>query len=184
MKGICTTLFCFMVLSTFVSGCGTAYKVAMDERNVRTQAKDEKITMAIRKQIIDDNQVKFLDISTYCYDGHVYLVGEYENPTQKRQALKLANGVEGVKSVTGYFLPKTKGDLCGTTDNLELSARVKAKLIKDKNIWSTNIEVKSLQCHIILLGLVGSQDQIKKAIVHAKEVDGVRSVKSYLKSIK
>ncbi|MFC1533202.1 BON domain-containing protein [Thermodesulfobacteriota bacterium] len=131
-----------------------------------------------------DKQVKILDISTYCYDGNVYLVGEYENPIQKRQALKLAKGVEGVKSVTGHFLPKRKGDLCGATDNLELIARVKAKLIKDEDIWSTNIEVKALQCHILLLGLVGSRNQISKAITHAKKVDGVRRVKSYLKSVK
>jgi len=173
-----------MVLFTFGSGCGTVYKVAMDERNIRTQAKDEKITMAIRKRIVNDNQVKFLDISTYVYDGHVYLVGEYETSAQKTRAIKLAKEVEGVKSVKGHFLPKKKGDLCGTTDNLELIARVKAKLIKDKDIWSTNIEVKSVQCNIVLLGLVGSRNQIRKAITHAKKVDGVRSVKSYLKSIK
>jgi len=184
MKGICAVLFCLMVLFNFASGCGTAYKVAVDERNIRTQARDEKVTMAIRKKIVDDNQVKFLDISTYVYNGHVYLVGEYETSDQKTRAIKLAKEVEGVKSVQGHFLPKKKGDLCGTTDNLELSVRVKAKLIKDKGIRSTNIEVKSVQCHIILLGLVDSRNQIRKAISHAKEVDGVRSVKSYLKSIK
>ena len=184
MQKLFLVLFCFIFLPLFNSGCGTAYKVAMDERNIRTQASDEKITMAIRKKILDDNQVKFLDISTYVYNGHVYLVGEYEDSSQKTQAIKLAKEVENVKSVKSHFLPKRKGDLCGTTDNIELSTRVKAKLIKDKDISSTNIEVKSLQCHIILLGLVGSKNQIRKAVAHAKKVDGVRSVVSYLKAVK
>ena len=155
MKRINPVLFCLMIIGVLTSGCATAYKVAMDERNIRTQAKDEKITMAIRKKIIDDDQVKYLDISTYCYNGHVYLVGEYKTINLKRRAVKLAKEVEGVKLVTDHFLPKKKGDLCGTLDNIELGARVKTKLIKDKDIWSTNIEVKAVQCNIVLLGLVG-----------------------------
>jgi hyperosmotically inducible protein len=60
--------------------------------------------------------------------------------------------------------------------------KVKAKLIGDKDIWSTNIDVKSVQCNIVLYGLVASKNKIKKAIGHAKSVEGVRSVKSFLKS--
>lgn len=140
--------------------------------------------MAIRKRFVDDDAVKYLDISTYCYDGQVYLVGAYETLDQKNRAVKLAREVEGVKSVKDHFLPKKKDDPCGTKKNIELMARVKAELIKDKDIWSTNIEVKAVQCHIILLGLVGSQKEVSEAIAHAKSVEGVRSVTSYLKAVK
>jgi hyperosmotically inducible protein len=164
-----------------ILGCGTAYKVAVDQRNVSTQYEDEKITMAIRNDVMEDSELDFLDISVYCYVGRVYLVGEYNKVGQKNRAVKIAKAVEGVKSVTAHFLPKRKGDLCGTTDNLKLKAKVKAKLIGDENISSTNIEVKSLQCHIVLLGLVGYRTQIRKAVAHAKRIEGVRSVKSFLK---
>ena len=139
--------------------------------------------MAIRSKFAADEVVDYLDISTYCYKGHVYLVGEYETIKQKNQAVKLAREVEGVKSVKGHFLPEKKQGTCGTKDNLELVARVKVELIKDKDIWSTNIEVKGVQCNIVLLGLVGSKQEIDEAIVHAKSVEGVRSVKSYLKVV-
>ena len=153
----------------------------MDERNIRTQAHDEKIEMAIRKMIAESDQVKFFDISTFCFNGNVYLVGEYDVSSQKNAAVKLAKNVEGVKSVTEYLLKKREGDLCGTADNLELVAKVKSKLIKDMDIRSTNIKIKSVQCNIVLLGLVGSRDEIDKAIHYAKSVAGVRSVKSFLK---
>ena len=58
---------------------------------------------------------------------------------------------------------------------------IRTRLIKDKELRSPNIEVKALQCHIILLGLVGSQGEISKAVAHAKGVKGVRGVASYLK---
>ncbi len=164
------------------SGCGTIYSAAVDERNVSTIASDTKIKSTIVKKFYDDDNIKFLDISTGCYQGHVYLVGEYDNAVQKNSAIKIVNSIKGVKSVTTYFLPKKKGDLCGTDENLGIVAKVKVKLVGDKEIWSTNIDIKSVQCNVILYGLVGSKTEINKAIAHAKNVEGVRSVKSFLKS--
>lgn len=172
--------FCATIL-LFSSGCGTMYKVAVDERSLSTQVEDEEITMAIRKKFFDDATVKYLDISTYCYRGDVYLVGEYEDVKQKEQALKLAREVQGVKSVSAYFLPKRSTGDCGKGDNLKLMAKIKAKLIKDRDIWSTNIEVKTLQCRAVLLGLVGSEKEIRKAIAHARSISGVKGVKSFLR---
>lgn len=181
MKRIYKLIFCVIVMGFLDSGCGTAYKVVMDQRNVKTQAQDEKIELTIRKKLADSDQVKLFDISTYCFNGNVYLVGEYDVSSQKGDAVKLAKQVEGVKSITQYFLPKKAGDHCGTSDNIELTVKVTANLVKDKGISSTNIKVKSVQCNIVLLGLVGSKKQITKAVAHAKSVIGVRSVKSYLK---
>jgi hyperosmotically inducible protein len=181
MKSIVKMLPIFIIL-LMVSGCGTIYSAAVDERNVSTIASDTSIKGEIVKQFIDDDKIETLDISVGCYKGHVYLVGEYDTAVQKDRAINIAKGVEGVKSVTPYLLPKKKGDICGTDENLAITGKVKAKLIGDKDIWSTNIDVKSVQCIVVLYGLVGSQSEINKAIAHAKGVDGVRNVKSFLKS--
>ncbi len=174
-------IFVVLTLVIITTGCGTIYKSAVDERSLGEQYDDQKITTAIRKKFTDDEKIKYFDISTYVYNGHVYLVGEYETAEQKNQAVKLARQVEGAKSVTDYFLPKKKDETCGTTANLELLGKVKKNLVGDKDISSTQIEVKALQCNIILLGLVASADEISKANAHAKAVEGVRSVKSFLK---
>jgi hyperosmotically inducible protein len=128
-----------------------------------------------------DEKIKYFDISTYVYHGDVYLVGEYDTVDQKNRALKLAGQVEGVKSVNSFFLPKQEDDTCGATTNLELRAGVKKALIGDRDISAIQVEVKALQCNIILLGVVGSEDEIKKAVSHAKNVEGVRSIISFLK---
>jgi hyperosmotically inducible protein len=181
MQKFSWNFYIILILGILMTGCTSIYKSAVDQRSVGKQYDDEKITMAIRKKFSDDEKIKYFDISTYVYNGHVYLVGEYDSVDQKNQAVKLAGEVEGVKSVTDYFLPKKKDDTCGTTADLKLSAKVQMKLIGDKDISSTQIEVKALQCNIILLGLVASANEINKATAHAKAVEGVRSVKSFLK---
>ncbi len=183
MKKYVVLISCFAIMA-IVCGCTTVYKAAVDERNVSTIASDDKIAVTISKRFLDDASIKVLDISADCYNGRVYLVGEYENKNQKDTAVKIARGVEGVKSVTTYMLPKKKEDNCGTSDNLSIIAKAKAKLIKDKEIWSTNIKIKSVQCNAVLLGIVGSRAEIRKIIAHVNSVEGVRSVKSFLISTK
>ncbi len=89
-----------------------------------------------------------------------------------------------MKGITTYLLPENPKALCGTAQNLELTVKVKAKLIGDKEIWSTNIDVTTIQCITVLWGIVGSQSEISKAIAHAKSVEGVTKVKSFLKAVK
>jgi hyperosmotically inducible periplasmic protein len=180
MKKIIIVQFFIFLLA--VTGCGTIYSTAMDERNMSTIGSDTTIKGTIVKKFYDDDKIKSLDISTGCYHGHVYLVGEYDTADQKNRAIKIAKSVEGVKNVTTYLLPKKKGDPCGTDENLEIVGKVKAKLVGDKDIWSTNIDIKSIQCQVVLYGLVGSKKEINKAIAHAKSVEGIRGVKSFLKS--
>ncbi len=179
-------MIAFLLILPGFLGCQTVYTstygVAVEERSVKTIASDQKIKLTIQQKFLEDNTIKILDISTFCYNGNVYLVGEYGARKQRERAMEIATGVPGAKSVTPYLLPKRKGDTCGTTDNITIAAKVNTKLIADKDIWSTNIDVKVVQCTVVLLGIVGSEKEISKAVAHAKSVGGVRDVISYLKS--
>ncbi|MBG0788903.1 MAG: BON domain-containing protein [Desulfovibrionaceae bacterium] len=162
------------------SGC-TVYNVAVEERSVGTYVDDEAITFTIKKEFLADDTVKYLDYDAASYEGHVYIVGEYENRTQVDRAVAIAKGVKGVRTVTTYLLPKNDSDHCGTTDNLEIYGRIKKDLVADGDIWSTNVQIKTVQCNVVLLGIVGSMNEREKIIDYAKKTKGVRSVKSYLK---
>jgi hyperosmotically inducible protein len=180
MKARAASLALVFLLAV-LAGCTTVYKAAVDERSVGTMASDTKIKATILGRFIDDETIKTLDISASSYEGQVYLVGEYEKQAQKSRAIEIAKGVEGVKGVTSYFLPKKENDKC---PNLELTAKVKANLIGDTDIWSTNVDVKTMQCTVVLWGLVGSKAEVDRAVGHAKSVEGVKQVKSFLRPVK
>jgi hyperosmotically inducible protein len=158
------------------------YKIAVDERDIKTQISDKTINAEILARYVDDEKIKALDISADSYEGDVYLTGEYESAEQKKQAETIAKDVDGVKSVTTHLLPKKELKDCGTTDNLAITANVKKALVGDGDIWATNVEVKAIQCkYVVLLGVVGSQEELDKSIEHAKATEGVESVKSFLR---
>ena len=181
MKNIIRIIL-FLIFSLSSSGCSVIYTTAVDQRDMETILNDTKIKFTIGNKFYDDEAINSLNLSSGCYSGHVILVGEYDKAFQKKRAIKIAKSIEGVKSVTTYLLPKNKDDVCGTDDNIKLTLEVKTKLVGDKDIWSTNIDVKSVQCNVVLYGLVASENKIKKAVAHAKSVEGVRSVKSFLTS--
>lgn len=168
-------------IALYTAGCGTIYEAAVDERSVSTIASDKVIEIKIMKKLTDIKSGDLLDVSVTSYHGDVFLVGEYEDFAQKSRFLSAAKSVEGVRSVKSYFLKADKNNSCDSKKNIELTAKVKAELIADKSIWSTNVKVSTMQCQVVLWGTVGSYAEVTKSIAHAKSVAGVKSVKSFLK---
>ena len=161
------------------AGCA-AYTIPVEERSTGTIIDDKTITLTIEKEFLKDDSIKYMDFSASTYEGAVYLYGEYENKGQVDRAKAIANDIQGVKSISTYFLPKSRRGECGITDEVELNARLTKELVADKNIWSTNVDVEIVQCNIVLLGVVGSQAELQAVLDHANAVPGARSVKSFL----
>lgn len=181
MKQLTANLLVLLLLlcAQAVTGCAV-YDVAVEERNVSTYTEDRKRSFVIEEQFLKDDNIKYLDFDAYSYEGHVYIIGEYESRFQANRAVDIAKSVEGVKTVTTYFLPKRAEDTCGLTDNMDIEAKLRQKLVKDDSIWSTQIDSEVIQCTIVLLGIVGSEQEKAAAIAHAKAIPGARSVKSFM----
>jgi len=168
-----------VVSAMLMSGC-TVYDVAVEERNLGDWTSDKNISYAIERAYLNDELVRYLDFDAFCYEGQVFVVGQYESRDQVKRAVEIAEGTKGVRSVTTFVMPKKAHDDCGTADNLGLYTKVKQKLVADTDIWSTNIDIKTMQCHIILLGIVGSVSERDAAVAHARSVEGARGVESFL----
>jgi hyperosmotically inducible protein len=173
------TLLCLMLFATLLPGC-TVYDVAVEERNLGDWTSDKNISYSIEREYLRDDLVKYMDFDAFSYEGKVFIVGEYESRDQVKRAVSIAENTEGVRSVTTYLLPKKAHDYCGTTDNLELYTKVKQRLVTDTEVWSTNIDIKTVQCNVVLLGIVGSATERDTAIAHARSVEGARGVESFL----
>ena len=174
----------FLVMAVLMvatlNSCTTAYSAARDERTLGDIVDDKKIAAKIKYALIRDDTIKGLDVSVYVYYGKCYLVGVVESGAQKSKAIQLARGVEGVKSVIPHLLNKKDVSMGKTIDDVGITAKVKAKMIGDKEMKATQVDVKTLYGHVVLLGIVGSAKDKNKAAAHARGIENVRSVKSYI----
>ena len=172
-----------LALLPALGGCGTIYKASVDERDVGTFVDDGRIESTVRARLVQDDLVKLRDISVNSYKGTVYLVGEFESDKQKQRAVKLAHGVDGVGRVTVVPFPKRDDPTCGTTDDLALYAKIKGRLVQDRDIWSTQVDIKVVQCNVVMLGLVNSQREVSEIMAHVNSVEGVRTVQNYIRAL-
>lgn len=183
MKNIFYTIVFVVFVLISNTGCvGTVYSAVHDERNIKTIASDSLIETKILKELAVEKSSDLIDVAVTSYQGDVFLVGEYKDNKQKSRFLAATKDIEGVKSVKSYLVKADKEHPCDTKKDLGITAEVRGKLIADTSIWSTNIELSTIQCQVILWGTVGSSVEIKKAIKHAEDVKDIDSVKSFLKT--
>jgi osmotically-inducible protein OsmY len=43
------------------------------------------------------------------------------------------------------------------------------------------VDVETVNCIVVLLGIVGSKQEIEKVVTHARNVTGIHGVKAFLK---
>jgi hyperosmotically inducible periplasmic protein len=174
-------LIVLICLGFALSGCGTAYSAARDERTIGTVIDDKKLEGKIKYELVRDDTIKGLDISVYVFFGKAYLIGVIETGVQKSRAIAIAKAIKGVTSVSTYLLDKGASTVGKSVDDLAITAKVKARMIKDKEMKATQVNVKTVLGHVVLLGIVGNQKDANKAVRYAKSVENVRKVKSYIR---
>ncbi|WP_207264337.1 BON domain-containing protein [Desulfovibrio sp. Huiquan2017] len=169
-------LLCLTLSSIAWTPWGAIYDSARDERSVGDQAADKKISLAIKKDLADKDSGAALKIHVYSFLKHVYLVGAINDNAFRAFAVKTAKGTEGVIRVTTYFVAESDT----TADDLELAAKVRAELIGNGDLSSTQIEQEVLNGEVVLLGMVRSKADAALAVKVARSVGGVRKVTSFL----
>ena len=173
-----------LLLAALIAGCNpftTAYKVAVDPREASVQAKDKEIANTVLARFASEFGTGVLDIEPYAYAGRVYLVGQYEKAERKDRAVELARSVDGVKNVKTYVMLKRDVAGCSAAQNFALAKEIGTRLLADPDVPGTNIDVATVQCTAVLLGLVSTQDEAARAIEITKKVSGVRKVTSFVR---
>jgi hyperosmotically inducible protein len=184
-------LFLLIFLALTTTGCSvksaikntvkTVYKTSVDERPLRHIFNDKKLTSLLMARLIEDDVTRILDVTAVCYFGYPFVVGQCETLDEAQRIMDIAWEVTG-KPAVPYLLKKGEGEDCNPALNLEMAYETTARLTADKKIFATNVTVKTVQCHVVLLGVLGSKESILAAIEHAKKVFGVQKVQSFLVS--
>lgn len=92
----------------------------------------------------------------------------------------MLNKTESTADAAGKKIDSSMTKVGNFMDDSGITAKVKAALVDDKNIKSTDISVKTDNKVVTLSGFVESQAQAEQAVAAAKKVEGVTSVSDKL----
>ena len=143
---------------------------------VGTDIDDGAVTTKVKSALLADADVKSFDIKVETRKGEVQLSGFVDNQVQMDRAIAVAKGVEGVKSVDNKMSLKTDTTVGEKIDDGVITTKVKAALLGDSGVKSSDISVVTSDGSVQLSGFVNDQTQIDRATEVARGVDGVKNV--------
>ena len=175
-----------LISALTISGCGKSGEKAATpasepapaaKTTVGTDIDDSTITTKVKSALLADADVKSFDIKVETRKGEVQLSGFVDNQAQIDRAIAVAKGVEGVKSVDNKMSLKTTDTTVGEKiDDGVITTKVKAALLADSGVKSSDISVVTRDGVVQLSGFVDNQTQIDRATEVARGVEGVKNV--------
>ena len=144
---------------------------------------DTAITAKVKADILQAPTLKSSEINVETFKGVVQLSGFVAAQADITKAAEVARQVAGVKEVRNDLLLKdktttTSASMGEIVDDTAITANVKADILQESTLKSSEIKVETFKGVVQLSGFVGSQADIAKAGELAGKVKGVKSVKN------
>ena len=148
-----------------------------------TPAEDSDITTGITALLISENDIPSNSISVSTKDRIVTLKGTVDTALQAHKAIEIASSVNGVIDVVDSQL-KLKGSQSLIADSL-ITAKVKGKIrylyTSEKIADGYDLHVETTDHVVHIFGKVAREADLDTVVAAAKEVKGVKSVKTNIK---
>ncbi len=136
---------------------------------------DTVITTKVKAAILGEDSLKSTEINVETFKGIVQLSGFVSSSADENKAVELARSVKGVKSVKDDMrLREGSGQYI---DDTVITSKVKAAILGESSLKSTEINVETFNGIVQLSGFVTSSANKSKAVELARSVKGVKSVK-------
>jgi osmotically-inducible protein OsmY len=179
VRGVTCALGALALVHT---GCTTAvivaYQTLSDVRTMQEQHEDARIMGTIKDELATKSGVATaLQIHVFSHLGRVVLAGIVE-PGSKlgAEAISVARGVEGVRKIDSVYLPARPS----YPRDLTISLKLDAKIVADLELRRAQVEWTVLAGTVIVTGLVDSDEKVRRVVEHARSIDNVTAVRSYI----
>jgi osmotically-inducible protein OsmY len=161
--------------AAFIAGATAGGVVISDRRSISTMLQDKQITYKALIQLNSEPLLKGSHITVATFNGVVLLVGETETPTLRHRAYELVKAVPHIRRINNIITISQPLNHSERSVDVWITTKVKAAMLAEKGLNSTQIKVMTEDSVVYLLGLI-THAQAEAAINVARQVDGVRKV--------
>ena len=154
---------------------------AVEERGVGKAAGDFAIAAAINAlwAKYDPSLVIKLDVTVS--EGRVLLTGILNSQLERLEAVRVTSKVTGIKSVINEIMVSDgSSGISGYGRDSWITAELIRRLSFDRSIEYINYKVETANKTVYLMGVAQNQVELDRVINHARQVEYVRRVVSYV----
>ena len=178
-------IYFLILLIIFLNSCsgtgsrglfGTGVSVAIDPRSLGTQIDDSIMEKNLTTRLTMQEKKYFLSIKTKVLDGRIFITGKVEKPEEKLKITKIAWETSGVRSVRNDIKIKEKFNLKQSAKDALITSQLRAALIVNKTIKSTNYQIDTYKNNIYIYGIARSRDELEIVVDEANFIENVNNV--------
>jgi osmotically-inducible protein OsmY len=162
---------------------GKAVSTAMDVRTKSEVAADAEIAAGASKRLLEDKTAEWKSVTLLVFGRHVVLAGSVGSPEARKRVNELVLREPQVRSVIDELVLRREGDDGSFVKDKALDTKIDAVLTAAQGISSVNMRWKSVNGHVVIMGVAQSAEEAKLALAKIRGLDGVNSVKSRLRIV-
>ncbi|WP_320169770.1 hypothetical protein [Maridesulfovibrio sp.] len=184
VKLLLSALACILLLSqpVFVQAgfmpYGRIFKATQDDRSYITQAHDSRLQLTLHKTLLLDNPSTLLEISSYVFLGHGFLVGEVGSEAERENLINKAKTISELSGLS-YFLPLKSETENKTGSTLE----IKLKGIFEPDYPASKLTIKVVQDTVVVMGVLQSDEQ-EQVCDKIRQISGSDKIINFLQAPK
>ena len=178
-------LYFFLILLVLLNSCsgtsskglfGTGVSVAIDPRSLGTQIDDSIMEKNLITRLTMEEKKYFLSVKTKVLDGRIFITGKVDNPEEKLKITKIAWETSGVRSVRNDIKIKEKFNFKQSAKDTLITSQLRAALIINKNIKSSNYQIDTYKKSIYIYGIARNRDELEIVVDEANSILDVNKV--------
>lgn len=160
-----------------VTGAAVGTMAVLDRRSLGAQTEDQAIELrGLRELNQEINNVGAGSISITSFNRRVLLSGQADTAeTRQRAEDVIRSRVPNIKDIFNEVEVVGTADFVTRTKDTSLTARVKAGLVRERNVSANAIKVVTERSTVYLMGLVTHEEGERAAIISSR-VSGVTRV--------
>ena len=175
----------FLILLVFLNSCsgtsskglfGTGVSVAIDPRSIGTQIDDSIMEKNLTTRLTMVEKKYFLSVKTKVLDGRIFITGKVDNPEEKLKITKIAWETSGVRSVRNDIKIKEKFNFKQSAKDTIITSQLRAALIINKNIKSSNYRIDTYKKNIYIYGIARNREELEIVVDEANSILDVNKV--------
>jgi len=165
-----------------VVGAGATAGVSLaQERSIGDAIDDAAISTSLSTSLLEDSFQLFRDVDHEVVEGRVLLTGKVEKNESRLRAEALAWKISGVKEVANAIQVTTDGGFQNFARDVRISTELRGKIIGDHDINGINYSLETVNGTIYLIGIAQDETELNRVIRHARNIEGVKKVESYVR---
>jgi len=164
-----------------VAGAGGAAAVgASQDRGLEQAVDDNEIAFEINRKLLAQHSNLYSGVSTQVRKGRVLLTGRVPAQEDRIAVTRLVWSIGGVKEVINELNVGKEGSFSQSVSDTTISTKLRARLTGDKNVSGINYSIETVDGVVYLMGTALDRAELDRVIAHARDINGVRNVVSYV----